>query len=164
MERRLFTKEFRVGDLFTIKHPLPRSISNYQKGKVPFVASGSSNNGIVDYIKPHLNEEIDKGNCISVNPIDGTSYYQPYDFMGRGGSGASINLLYSKTIPPLNAERALYICAIIKKRAYKFSYTNLLNGKRLENLIISLPIKPKIDFAAIREVIFAGGGTNVREN
>lgn len=157
MKQEQFVKEFRIGDLFTIKHPAPRSISNYQKGKIPFVASGSSNNGIIDYIEPNLNEQIDKGNCISVNPIDGTSYYQPYNFVGRGGSGASINLLYKKNNSPLNENSALFICTLIKKRAYEFSYTNLLNGKRLENLVISLPIKPKIDFAVIRELILAGG-------
>lgn len=157
MKQEQFVKGFRIGDLFTIKHPAPRSISNYQKGKIPFVASGSSNNGIIDYIKPNFNEQIDEGNCISVNPIDGTSYYQPYNFVGRGGSGASINLLYKKNNSPLNENSALFICALIKKRAYEFSYTNLLNGKRLENLVISLPIKPKIDFATIREIILRGG-------
>ena len=41
---------------------------------------------------------LDKGNCISVSAIGGFSFYQENDFIGRGGAGSAIKLLYNEHI------------------------------------------------------------------
>lgn len=53
-------KIFIIGDLFSIKRPIARNKDHYENGNVPFVASGSGNNGVMKCCKPHKNEELDK--------------------------------------------------------------------------------------------------------
>lgn len=75
-------KTFIIGDLFSVKRPIARNKDHYENGNVPFVASGSGNNGVMKCCKPHKNEELDNAGCITVSPVDGSAFYQPYDFFG----------------------------------------------------------------------------------
>ena len=88
-------EEFKISSLFTVKRPAARSQSKYEDGETPFVASGNYNNGVLKYLTPKNGETLDKGNCITVSPIDGSAFYQKDDFLGRGGAGSSIILLYN---------------------------------------------------------------------
>ncbi|WP_218184523.1 restriction endonuclease subunit S [Pelistega indica] len=88
-------KEFVIGELFEIKRPESRSIKQYEDGSVPFVSSGNFNNGIDKFVTPLADEVLDKGNCITISPVDGSCFYQAVDFLGRGGGGSSIILLYN---------------------------------------------------------------------
>ena len=47
-------------------------------------------------------EILDKGNCITVSPVDGSAFYQEKDFLGRGGAGSSIILLYNENLNKYN--------------------------------------------------------------
>lgn len=89
---------FKIRSLFTVKRPVARSQSKYDDGDVPFVASGNYNNGVLKYLCPKTGEILDKGNCITVSPIDGSAFYQKNDFLGRGGAGSSIIVLYNDSI------------------------------------------------------------------
>ena len=91
-------KEFQIDTLFTVSRPASRSVKKYYDGNVPFVSSGNFNNGIDSYKKPLENENLDKGNCITVSPVDGSAFYQEVDFLGRGGGGSSIILLYNLSL------------------------------------------------------------------
>ena len=147
--------EFKIKDLFEIKSPKARTQNKYNEGLVPYVSSGAFNNGICGYLEPKDEKDIDKGNCITVSPLDGTSFYQEKDFLGRGGSGASILKLYNTHLSKYNA---LFICSVIRRIADRFGYSDLLNGDNLKNLSIKLPIH-KIyapDFAKLQDVV--GGG------
>ena len=150
--------EFKIKDLFEIKSPKARTQNKYNEGLVPYVSSGAFNNGICGYLEPKDEKDIDKGNCITVSPLDGTSFYQEKDFLGRGGSGASILKLYNTHLSKYNA---LFICSVIRRIADRFGYNDLLNGDNLKNLSIKLPIH-KIyapDFAKLQDVV--GGGVDV---
>ena len=107
-----------------------------EEGTVNYVSSGAFNNGVMKCLKPKEGEVLDKGHCITVSPLDGSSFWQENDFLGRGGSGASIALLYNDNLNQLNA---LFICSVIKKSAGKYGYANLLNGNNLKNLEVILP-------------------------
>lgn len=130
-------ESFRIGDLFEIKRPKSRSEKNYTEGNVKYVSSGCVNNGVVKYLEPINDEDLDKGKCITVSPLDGSSFWQADDFLGRGGSGASISMLYNKNLNKYNSQ---FICSIIKRSADKFNYQDLLCGGNLKNLIIKLPV------------------------
>lgn len=65
---------FKIRSLFTVKRPAARSQSKYDDGDVPFVASGNHNNGVLKYLCPKTGEILDKGNCITVSPIDGSAF------------------------------------------------------------------------------------------
>lgn len=129
--------EFRVGELFDIKHPAARSEKKYCEGKINYVSSGAFNNGVANKLMPLPNELLDRGGCITVSPLDGSSFYQEEDFLGRGGSGASISILYNSH---LNRNNALFICSVIRSSANRFGYTDLLNGENLKSLTIKLPM------------------------
>ena len=128
--------EFRVGELFALKHPAARSEKKYCEGEINYVSSGAFNNGVANKLMPLPNEQLDRGGCITVSPLDGSSFYQEEDFLGRGGSGASISILYNSH---LNRNNALFICSVIRSSANGFGYTDLLNGENLKSLTIKLP-------------------------
>lgn len=129
--------ELRVGELFDIKHPAARSEKKYCEGEINYVSSGAFNNGVANKLMPLPNELLDRGGCITVSPLDGSSFYQEEDFLGRGGSGASISILYNSH---LNRNNALFICSVIRSSANGFGYTDLLNGENLKSLTIKLPV------------------------
>lgn len=129
--------EFRVGELFDIKHPAARSEKKYCEGEINYVSSGAFNNGVANKLMPLPNELLDRGGCITVSPLDGSSFYQEEDFLGRGGSGASISILYNSH---LNRNNALFICSVIRSSANGFGYTDLLNGENLKSLTIKIPV------------------------
>lgn len=154
-------KKFKIEDVFMIKKPDARSEKYYEEGTVNYVSSGAFNNGVMKCLKPKEGEVLDKGRCITVSPLDGSSFWQEDDFLGRGGSGASIALLYNDNLNQLNA---LFICSVIKKSAGKYGYANLLNGNNLKNLEVILPAITKYipDFDTLtREV--SGGGINMNK-
>lgn len=129
-------KSFKIGDIFEVKRPAARSQSNYDEGEVPFVASGNYNNGIIKYLKPKQNELLDKGNCISVSPVDGSAFYQKCDFLGRGGAGSSIILLYNDS---LNENIGCFLATVIRKVCSKYMYGDMGNKESIKNETIMLP-------------------------
>ena len=128
---------FVISRLFVIESPAERSIKTYNSGDVPYVSSGKMNNGIISYLDPKEDEELEKGNCITVSPLDGASFYQEDDFLGRGGAGSAISMLYNENLSKYNG---LFMCTVIKISAKKFDYNDALTGANLENLIIKLPV------------------------
>lgn len=130
-------KEFLISKIFEIKSPAARSIKTYNEGDVPYVSSGGVNNGIVSYLEPKDDEELEKGNCITVSPLDGTSFYQDDDFLGRGGAGSAISLLYNDNLTKYSA---LFICTIIKISSKKYDYSDALTSDNLKGLKIKLPV------------------------
>lgn len=130
-------KEFLISKIFEIKSPAARSIKTYNEGDVPYVSSGGVNNGIVSYLEPKDDEELEKGNCITVSPLDGTSFYQDDDFLGRGGVGSAISLLYNDNLTKYSA---LFICTIIKISSKKYDYSDALTSDNLKGLKIKLPV------------------------
>ena len=130
-------KEFVIKDLFIVKRPSARSQANYEDGDVPFVASGNFNNGVLKYLQPKENEILDSGNCITVSPIDGSSFYQKDDFLGRGGAGSSIILLYN---PNLNLYNGYFIATVIRTVCRKYAYSDMANKDTIGAEKIKLPI------------------------
>lgn len=130
-------KEFIIKDLFTVKRPSARSQTNYDEGNVPFVASGNFNNGVLKYLEPKKDEVLDAGNCITVSPIDGSSFYQENDFLGRGGAGSSIILLYN---PDLNRYNGYFLATVIRTVCRKYAYSDMANKDTIGAEKIKLPV------------------------
>ncbi|WP_456068651.1 restriction endonuclease subunit S [Eubacterium sp.] len=130
-------KEFVIKDLFTVKRPSARSQANYNDGDIPFVASGNFNNGVLKYLEPKKGEILDAGNCITVSPIDGSSFYQEDDFLGRGGAGSSIILLYN---PNLNLYNGYFIATVIRTVCRKYAYSDMANKDTIGAEKIKLPV------------------------
>ena len=129
---------FKISELFEIKKVYGKPISEYTPGNIPYVTGTESNNGVVGYVSAPP-EAISKGGCIAVDPITGAARWQSVDFVGRGFSGASINLLYNEN---LTEKTALYVCTAIESAAKPVAaYTSLFNSKRLAAAEILLPTK-----------------------
>lgn len=139
-------REFFVGSLFTVRRPKARSEKKYESGKCPFVASGNFNNGVIRCCEPY-DEALDKGNCITVSPVDGSAFYQKSDFLGRGGAGSSVLVLYCDDI---NEYSGLFIARLIRQTCSKYNYGKMGNQDSIKREKILLPItddgKPDYDF------------------
>lgn len=145
-------KPFFIGDLFIVKRPKARSEKGYEGGKYPFVASGNFNNGVIRCCEPHADEVLDKGNCITVSPVDGSAFYQNSDFLGRGGAGSSVLLLYCDNI---NEYSGLFLARLIRQTCSKYCYGKMGNQDSIKREKILLPITAddEPDFAFMEQYI-----------
>ena len=84
---------FQIDEIFDVKRVEGKPINNYENGNIPYVTTSSENNGITNFVNV-TESDISKRSAISVDPVGGTTFYHDYDFVGRGFSGSSINLLY----------------------------------------------------------------------
>ena len=133
-------KEFRLRDLFTLERPAARVVRDYEDGNMPFIASGMNNNGVSQFVSPQHDRDFEKGNCLTVSPLDGSCFWQPSDFLGRGGSGASICILRNNDI---SERQGLFIASCIRNvLSEEAGYGNLYTGDKLLNVGISLPATP----------------------
>jgi putative N-6 DNA methylase len=131
-------KEFKINSIFDIKRPASRSVKKYDEGNIPFVSSGNYNNGIDSYRIPLNNELLDEGNCITVSPVDGSTFYQETDFLGRGGGGSSILLLYNQNI---NKDVGLFLSTVIRSTlTRKYQYNDMGSSESIKEEYIKLPV------------------------
>lgn len=126
-------KEFIIIDIFEkLEKPKKRSIQTYESGDTPYVSSSKYDNGVIDYLSPKDGDDIEKGKCITVNPLDGTSFWQEKDFLARGGGGSSIFFLRSDK---LNKYNALFVCTVLRKKL-SVEYNDMANAKTFEKKIL----------------------------
>ncbi|MGI6258856.1 MAG: restriction endonuclease subunit S [Anaerolineaceae bacterium] len=128
-------KVFIVNEVFKVETVGGKTKSNYDEGQIPYVTTSSQNNGVNGFVRSTKN--ISPQKAISVDPIAGRAFYHDYDFIGRGGAGSAISLLYNKNLDKYNAQ---FICVMIEKVSKeKASYGLALNGDRLKNTKFFLP-------------------------
>ena len=131
-------KTFHISDLFTVKRPAARNKDDYKEGPVPFVASGSVNNGVMKCCQSFDDEKLDAAGCITVSPVDGSAFYQPYDFLGRGGAGSSILMLYRDG---LNLYTSQFIAKMVSNTCSgKYDYGHMGNKDSIKREQIMLPV------------------------
>ena len=131
-------KTFYIGDLFTVKRPAARNKDDYLEGTVPFGASGSVNNGVMKCCQPFEDERLDTAGCITVSPVDGSAFYQPYDFLGRGGAGSSVLMLYRDGI---NLYTGQFIARMVANTCSgKYTYGHMGNKDSIKRERIMLPV------------------------
>lgn len=136
-------KEFTLGRLFKVE--LSKGdikLDDVDRGTIPLVSSGESNNGIVGNIdeKGDGKAEIFKGNKITIDMF-GNPFYQEDDFYAV--SHGRVNILEPKF--KLNTPIGLFIASIIKKEQYKFSYGRAVYSTEASNMIIELPVQHNDD-------------------
>ena len=146
-------KEFLLTDIFVVKGGFYNKKPEHSiDGRIPFLGSTESNNGVTEYyslediktwdkvgnIDNSLDKKIYKGNCIAVT-VNGSvcnAFYQYEDFT----CSHDITALY-----PINHEltvtEALFICTVIMKEKYRWSYGRKPHDvKKFGKSIIKLPI------------------------
>lgn len=128
-------KNYSLEEIFRIESVKGKTISTYKEGCLPYVSTSSQNNGVSGFVDSDKN--ISSGQCISVDPIAGNCFYHEYEFVGRGGAGSAINLLYNDNLNKRNAQ--FILSSIEKVSKEKASYGIALNGQRLKATKIILP-------------------------
>ena len=129
-------KVFKIKDFFKIQSVNGKPISNYKEGKIPYITTSSQNNGVNSFVES--SKELSPKKAISVDPIAGKAFFHEYDFIGRGGAGSAINLLYNDKLDKFSAQ---FICTALEKVSKeKASYGWALNGERLKNTKITMPV------------------------
>lgn len=131
-------RPFYIGELFEVSRPVARTKAELPDGKIPFVASGSINNGVLRCCNVNSDERVVDRHCITVSPVDGSSFYHEYDFLGRGGAGSSILLLRNKQI----SKYACHFITVSLKLtcSCKYTYGHMGNQVSIKREQIMLPV------------------------
>ena len=138
---RLFLSFYKGKDHYSFKSKSVFSTTtwgnDYDFGNTPFVASGALNNGVMKCCDAKQDEQLDAGNCITVSPVDGSTFYQPMDFLGRGGAGSSILMLRSDW---LNLYLGQFIARTVRQTCSKYTYGHMGNKDSIKRERIMLPV------------------------
>lgn len=146
-------KEFIYTDIFKLKGGFYNKKPEHSvDGNVPFLASTDSNNGVTEYYSLEdikqwdkvgeedntLDKKLFEGNCIAVT-VNGSvcnAYYQSDTFT----CSHDITALYLKK-HKLNPYIATFLCAVIMKEKYRWSYGRKPHDvKKFGRSIIKLPV------------------------
>lgn len=128
---------FKVEEMFNVKRVSGEPLNKYEDGNLPFISTSSLKNGVQGFVSSKI-EDISPKKSLTISPIDGTIFFHPYKFVGRGGAGSSISTMSNEN---LNKYTGLFIKAMIESSSkYKASYGVQLNGNRLKSTKFYLPI------------------------
>ena len=125
---------FRYSDLFLIERGKGPRIKNLDGfGAVPFVTSIAGNNGVKGLTSF---QPCHRGNVIGVNRNGSVAeaFYQPVPFC----STEDVHIFLPKF--EMNVYHALFLCALIRRERYRFSYGRKWGIERMLNHIINLPV------------------------
>lgn len=139
-------KEFRLGDIFEVKKGKRLTSDDQIEGKTPYIGAIDSNNGVANYIGQ---EAIHEENTISLsyNGSVGEAFYQPKPFWATD----DVNVLYFKKENGIlfNKYIALFICAVLRREKYRYSYGRKWGLENMRSTVIKLPThegKPDFNF------------------
>lgn len=117
-------------------------LDDMEKGDIPLVSSGESDNGIVGKITQEGDGKADifTGNKITVDMFC-NAFYQAENFYSV--SHGRVNILEPKF--KLTKPIGLFISTVINKEQFKFSYGRAVYSNVISDMIIKLPIKHNSD-------------------
>ncbi len=131
-------QEFMLCDIFEVKKGKRLTRADQIDGDTPYIGATDSNNGLTNYIEQ---EAIHEGNTISLsyNGSVGEAFYQPKPFWATD----DVNVLYFKESNGVKFNKyiALFICTILRKEKYRYSYGRKWVLENMKKTIIKLPAK-----------------------
>lgn len=130
-------KKFRLGDLFNIHSPVKKFNANKVSfnGKYPYVARGTSNNGIRGYIIEDV-AYLNPAHTLSFGQDTATVYYQSKPYF----TGDKIKIMELKNVE-LTESIAAFLVSAVRKAFLGFTWgQNLFNEKVINNIEVILPV------------------------
>lgn len=128
-------KEFKLSNIFNkIVQGRRLKKDDQLPGKIPFVMSGVTNNGVVGYISNPVASF--RKNAITVD-IFGNSFYRDYDF----GAGDDTGVYWSDKVEYSKLTMLYFTAAIQRALLGKFSYGKKLRSSQSYNFVMKLPYK-----------------------
>ncbi|MBQ8705267.1 MAG: restriction endonuclease subunit S [Paludibacteraceae bacterium] len=128
--RDLFRVELTKGDI---------KADEVDSGNIPLISSGEGNNGVVKYISKEGDgkAEMFPDNTITLDMFCHANYQRlPYYAVGHG----RVNILFPKF--ELNKYIGIFICTLINREVYRFSYGRAVYSTVAEKMRIKLPVTP----------------------
>lgn len=127
-------KWFRYDQVFNITSFKGSNLLNSKEGIIPYISASSFNNGINGFVDS--TDYIEKGKItVARNGSVGTAYYQPMNFYPSPDDVRIYQLKSSKLTPSV----ALFLCTIIEKESYRYTYGRKFGTKRMQESLIKLP-------------------------
>jgi len=126
-------KEFRYDALFDIKKGQRLTKYEMSDGDTPFIGAIDSNNGYRQYVSAPANHP---GGTITVN-YNGNGVAEAFYQSAPFRASDDVNILYPKF--QMNAFVALFICALIRREKYRFSYGRKWHLGRMKEAVMRLP-------------------------
>ena len=120
---------------FSIRNGRSTGSKNYPPGSTPYISSGDSNNGIVSFIEPDL-DEVYSQRCITVSAF-GQAHIQPWRFTARGNGGSAVRVLQPKH--SLSITDLLWFVGQINSQKWRFHYGRMAIPNRLGSLLVAHP-------------------------
>lgn len=147
---------FRYDEIFDIRKGFYNKKPENHSGKtIPFIGAIDNNNGVSEYYDTidieeasktgddnnvPLSEKLFEGNCITVsnNGSVGYAFYQDKPFTCTH----DVNPLYihPKWHQDLNPYIAIFLCSLIEKERYRWTYGRKWRPKRMPSSLIKLPV------------------------
>lgn len=126
-------KEFKLNKLFTIKKGKRLTSNDQIDGIYNYIGAIDSNNGVSNHIEQ---SPIHEGNTItlSYNGSVGEAYYQYEPYWATD----DVNALYPK-YKKFNPYIGFFICTILKREKFKYSYGRKWTLYLMNNTVIKLP-------------------------
>ncbi|MDR7371061.1 restriction endonuclease subunit S [Flavobacterium aquidurense] len=122
-------KEFKIQEIFTVEKGIYLHSSKILKGDNPYITARSENNGLNQLIG---NESIFKGNAITIEKINLSAYYQKHDFY----CSHDVSVIRNQF---LNQFNAIFICNMINRQGFKYSYGRQAQMNIVKKETIYLP-------------------------
>lgn len=137
--------EFSINEIFTeIQRGKRLKKADHKAGKMPYVSSTATNNGVDNYVSNKEKVRI-FSDCLSLanSGSIGACFYQPYKFVASD----HITKLANKDI---NKYVLLFLSTVVMRLSEKYSFNREINDKRIQKEKIILPINknksPDYDF------------------
>jgi hypothetical protein len=132
-------KHFKLEELFEIYTPKGVNLLESEQGKTHYVSSTQNNNGVASYVSQ---EPINSANTITIarNGSVCSAFYHPYDY---NASPDDVRVLKPKF--KMNKYSALFICTLIEKEKFRYTYGRKFGTNRMKETKIKLPVNSKDD-------------------
>lgn len=131
-------KWFRYDEIFDINSFRGDTLQDLKEGDIPYISTTEDNNGVIGHVDA---TSFCDGNKITVsrNGSVGISFYQPYKFYP---SPDDIRIFTLKD-NVLNPYIGLFLCVLIEKERYRYTYGRKFGTNRMKTSLIKLPVTPE---------------------
>ena len=128
-------QKVQLKEIFDIYTSSDKNNLESENGNIPYISSTQFNNGVASFVQVELAKN---KNTITVarNGSVGSAFYHPYDYCA---SPDDVRIFKPKF--KMNKYIGLFLCTLIEKEKYRFTYGRKFGTERMQKTIIKLPIK-----------------------
>lgn len=140
-------KKFKIGNLIDEKKIYKSKayvkdemqiVEFYNENSIPFVSRTELNNSVDCFVNKDGLESIEKGNALVIGDTTATVSYQEKDFV----TGDHIVIIRAEW---LNKLTGLFICSLLRREKYRYSYGRAYIINSIKNTDILLPVLCDVD-------------------